>query len=85
MKRALSQFNMFETFKPISGDKVNLDGSVECEFDEKFARLFDIVILTNNKDILSKEQEQFINLYFKEADGVMSTKVEQFDKFLGGL
>ena len=85
MKRVLSQFNMFETFKPISGDKVNLDGSVECEFDEKFARLFDIVILTNNKDILSKEQEQFINLYFKEADGVMSTKVEQFDKFLGGL
>ena len=85
MKRVLSQFNMFETFKPISGDKVNLDGSVECEFDEKFARLFDIVILTNNKDILSKEQEQFINLYFKEADGVMSTKVKQFDKFLGGL
>ena len=85
MKRVLSQFNMFETFKPISGDKVNLDGSVECEFDEKFARLFDIAILTNNKDILSKEQEQFINLYFKEADGVMSTKVEQFDKFLGGL
>ena len=85
MKRVLSQFNMFETFKPISGDKVNLDGSVEWEFDEKFARLFDIAILTNNKDILSKEQEQFINLYFKEADGVMSTKVEQFDKFLGGL
>ena len=85
MKRVLSQFNMFETYKPISGDKVNLDGSVECEFDERFARLFDIAILTNNKDILSKEQEQFINLYFKEADGVMSTKVEQFDKFLGGL
>ena len=85
MKRVLSQFNMFETFKPISGDKVNLDGSVECEFDEKFARLFDIVILTNNKDILSKEQEQFITLYFKEADDVMSTKVKQFDKFLGGL
>ena len=85
MKRVLSQFNMFETFKPISGDKVNLDGSVECEFDEKFARLFDIVILTNNKDILSKEREQFINLYFKEADATMSTKVEQFDKFLGGL
>ena len=85
MKRALSQFNMFESYKPFSGDKVNLDGSVECEFDEKFARLFDIAILTNNKDILSKEQEQFINLYFKEADGIMSTKVEQFDKFLGGL
>ena len=85
MKRVLSQFNMFETFKPISGDKVNLDGSVKCEFDEKFARLFDIAILTNNKDILSKEQEQFINLYFKEADAIMSTKVEQFDKFLGGL
>lgn len=85
MKRVLSQFNMFETYKPISGDKINLDGSVECEFDERFARLFDIAILTNNKDILSKEQEQFINLYFKEADGVMSTKVEQFDKFLGGL
>ena len=85
MKRALSQFNMFESYKPIMGDKVNLDGSVEFEFDEKFARLFDIVILANNKDILSKEQEQFINLYFKEADGVMSTKVEQFDKFLGGL
>ena len=85
MKRAVSQFNMFETYKSISGDKINLDGSVECEFDERFARLFDIAILTNNKDILSKEQEQFINLYFKEADGVMSTKVEQFDKFLGGL
>ena len=85
MKRAISQFNMFESFRPISGDKVKLDGSVECEFDERFARLFDIAILTNNKDILSKEQEQFINLYFKEADGVMSAKVEQFDKFLGGL
>ena len=85
MKRVLSQFNMFETYKPMSGDKVKLDGSVEWEFDEKFARLFDIVILTNNKDILSKEQEQFINLYFKEADATMSTKVEQFDKFLGGL
>ena len=85
MKRVLSQFNMFESYKPMSGDKVNLDGSVEFEFDEKFARLFDIAILTNNKDILSKEQEQFINLYFKEADGVMSTKVKQFDKFLGGL
>lgn len=85
MKRAISQFNMFESYRPMSGDKVNLDGSVELEFDEKFARLFDIAILTNNKDILSKEQEQFINLYFKEADGVMSTKVKQFDKFLGGL
>ena len=85
MKRVLSQFNMFETYKPRSGDKVNLDGNVEFEFDEKFARLFDIAILTNNKDILSKEQEQFINLYFKEANGVMSTKVKQFDKFLGGL
>ena len=85
MKRAVSQFNMFETYKSISGDKVNLDGSVEFEFDEKFARLFDIAILTNNKDILSKEQEQFVNLYFKEADDVMSAKVKQFDKFLGGL
>ena len=85
MKRVLSQFNMFESYKPISSNKVNLDRSIECEFDEKFARLFDIAVLTNNKDILSKEQEQFINLYFKEADGVMSTKVKQFDKFLGGL
>ena len=85
MKRAISHFNMFESYKPFSGDKVNLDSSVEFEFDEKFARLFDIVILTNNKDILSKEQEQFINLYFKEADATMSTKVKQFDKFLGGL
>ena len=85
MKRALSQFNMFESYKPMSGDKVNLDGSVELEFDEKFARLFDVAIVTNNRDILSKEQEQFINLYFKEADDVMSTKVKQFDKFLGGL
>lgn len=85
MKRVLSHFNKFESYKPISGDKVNLDGSIEYEFEEKFARLLDIAILTNNKDILSKEQEQFINLYFKEADGVMSTKVDQFDKFLGGL
>ena len=85
MKRALSQFNMFETYKPMSGDKVNLDGSIELEFDEKFARLFDVAIVTNNKDILSKEQERFINLYFKEADATMSTKVKQFDKFLGGL
>ena len=85
MKRAVSHFNMFETYKPISGDKVQLDGSVEFEFDEKFARLFDIAILTNNKDILSKEQERFINLYFKEADGTMSEKIKQFDKFLGGL
>ena len=85
MKRALSHFNMFESYKPMSGDKVNLDGSIEMEFDEKFARLFDVAILTNNKDILSKEQERFINLYFKEADATMSSKVKQFDKFLGGL
>ena len=85
MKRVFSQFNMFESYNPMSGDKVNLDGSVEFEFDENFARFFDIAILTNNKDILSKEQERFINLYFKEADATMCTKVEQFDKFLGGL
>ena len=85
MKRVLSHFNLFESYKPMMGDKVNLDGSVELEFDEKFARLFDVAILTNNKDILSKEQEQFINLYFKEADATMSAKVKQFDKFLGGL
>lgn len=85
MKRVISQFNMFDSYKPLSGDKVKLDGSIEFEFDERFARLFDIAIVTNNKDILSKEQERFINLYFKEADSVMSTKVEQFDKFLGGL
>ena len=85
MKRVVSQFNLFESYKPISGVKTNLDGSIEVEFDEKFARLFDIAIVTNNKDILSKEQEQFINLYFKEADATMSAKVEQFDKFLGGL
>ena len=85
MRRVISQFNMFESYKPMSGDKVNLDGSVEFEFDEKFASSFDIVILTNNKDILSKEQERFINLYFKEADATMSSKVKQFDEFLGGL
>ena len=85
MKRAISQLNMFDSYKPMSGDKVNLDGSVEFEFDERFARLFDIAILTNNKDILSKEQERFINLYFKEADATMSSKVKQFDEFLGGL
>ena len=28
MKRTVSQFNMFETYKPMSGDKVNLDGDV---------------------------------------------------------
>ena len=85
MKRVLSQFNMFESYKPKSGDQVNFAGSAEFQFDEKFARFFAIAILTNNKDILSKEQERFINLYFKEADATMSTKVEQFDKFLGGL
>ena len=85
MKRELSHFNMFESYKPMSGDKVNLDGSIELEFDEKFARLFAGAIVTNNKDIIYKEQERFINLYFKEADATMSAKVEQFDKFLGGL
>ena len=83
--RVTSNFNMFEVYKSIARDKENLNGHIEYLFTDRFARLFDEVILTNNKDILSPEQLKMVNLYFKEADGVMSTKVEQFDRFLGGL
>ena len=83
--RVTSNFNMFEVYKSIARDKENLNGHIEYLFTDRFARLFDEVILTNNKDILSPEQLKMINLYFKEADGVMSDKIKQFDKFLGGL
>ena len=83
--RVTSNFNMFEVYKSIARDKENLNGHIEYLFTDRFARLFDEVILTNNKDILSPEQLKMINLYFKEADGVMSDKVKQLDEFLGGL
>ena len=84
-RRNISQFNMFDSYREIAGSKRNIVGSIEFEFDERFARLFDVAVLTNNMKIFSIEQEKFINLYFKEADGVMSQKVNEFDKFLGGL
>ena len=84
-RRNISQFNMFDSYREIAGSKKNIIGSIEFEFDERFARLFDVAMLTNNMKIFSIEQEKFINLYFKEADGVMSQKVNEFDKFLGGL
>lgn len=83
--RVTSNFNMFEVYKSIARDKENLNGHIEYLFTDRFARLFDEVILTNNKDILSPEQLKMVNLYFKEADGVMSDKVKQLDEFLGGL
>ena len=83
--RVTSNFNMFEVYKSIARDKENLNGHIEYLFTDRFARLFDEVILTNNKDILSPEQLKMVNLYFKEADGVMSNKVKQLDEFLGGL
>lgn len=83
--RVTSNFNMFEVYKSIARDKENLNGHIEYLFTERFARLFDEVVLTNNKDILSPEQLKMVNLYFKEADGIMSDKIKQFDKFLGGL
>ena len=83
--RVTSNFNMFEVYKSIARDKENLNGHIEYLFTDRFARLFDEVILTNNKDILSPEQLKMVNLYFKEADGVMSDKIKQLDEFLGGL
>ena len=83
--RVTSNFNMFEVYKSIARDKENLNGHIEYLFTDRFARLFDEVILTNNKDILSPEQLNMVNLYFKEADGVMSDKIKQLDEFLGGL
>jgi len=83
--RVTSNFNMFEVYKSIARDKENLNGHIEYLFTDRFARLFDEVILTNNKDILSPEQLKMINLYFKEADGTMSNKIKQLDEFLGGL
>ena len=83
--RVTSNFNTFEVYKSIARDKENLNGHIEYLFTDRFARLFDEVILTNNKDILSPEQLKMVNLYFKEANGVMSNKIKQLDEFLGGL
>ena len=83
--RQVSNFNMFEVYSTIARDKENLNGSMEYLFTERFARLFDDAVLSNNKDIFSPEQLKLVNLYFKEADGEMSDKVKQLDKFLGGL
>lgn len=83
--RVTSNFNMFEVYKSIARDKENLNGHIEYLFTERFARLFDDAVLSNNKDIFSPEQLKLVNLYFKEADGEMSDKVKQLDKFLGGL
>ena len=83
--RVTSNFNMFEVYKSIARDKENLNGHIEYLFTERFAKLFDDAVLSNNKDIFSPEQLKLVNLYFKEADGEMSDKVKQLDKFLGGL
>ena len=83
--RQVSNFNMFEVYKAIARDKENLNGNMEYLFTERFARLFDDAVLSNNKDIFSPEQLKLVNLYFKEADGEMCDKVKQLDKFLGGL
>ena len=83
--RVTSNFNAFEVYKSIARDKENLNGHIEYLFTDRFARLFDDAVLSNNKDIFSPEQLKLVNLYFKEADGEMSDKVKQLDKFLGGL
>ena len=83
--RTTSNFSMFEAYKSMSRDKENLDGSMEYLFTERFARLFDDAVLSNNKDIFSPEQLKMVNAYFKEADGIMSPKIKQLDEFLGGL
>ena len=84
-ERKVSNYNMFDTYKSIARDKEGLNGSMEYIFTERFARLFDDAILTNNKDILSPEQLSMINTYFAEADGVLGSKSKQLDEFLGGL
>ena len=83
--RVTSNFNTFDVYKSIARDKENLDGSMEYLFTERFVRLFDDAVLSNNKDIFSPEQLKMVNAYFKEADGAMSHKIKQLDKFLGGL
>ena len=83
--RVTSNFNMFEVYKSIARDKENLNGHIEYLFTERFARLFDDAVLSNNKDIFSPEQLKMVNAYFKEADGIMSPKIKQLDEFLGGL
>lgn len=84
-ERKISNYNMFHTYKSIARDKEGLNGSMSYIFTERFARLFDDAVLTNNKDILSPEQLAMVNTYFTEADGVMGDKSKQLDEFLGGL
>ena len=79
-----SRFNAFHSYKDIASDKETLNGSIEYLFTDRFANLLDEVIVTNNKDLLSKEQMKMIDTYFSEADtGALSNKSEQLDKFLG--
>ena len=65
--RVTSNFNMFEVYKSIARDKENLNGHIEYLFTDRFARLSDDAVLSNNKDIFSPEQLKLVNLYFKEA------------------
>lgn len=84
-ERKFSNYNMFQTYKSFARDKEGLNGSMSYVFTDRFARLFDDAVLTNNKDIFSPEQLAMVNTYFTEADGVMGSKSKQLDEFLGGL
>lgn len=84
--RKLSVNSLFETYKSFARDKENLNGDLELVFIERIARLFDDVILSNNLDILSKEQLTMFRRYLTEADtGLTSKDLKQLDEYLGGL
>lgn len=84
--RKLSVNSLFETYKSFARDKENLNGDLELVFIERIARLFDDVMLSNNLDILSKEQLTMFRRYLTEADtGLTSKDLKQLDEYLGGL
>lgn len=79
----ISNYSMYDMYKAASRTQENVLGSMDFFYTDEFVLIFSEFIIQDNKWLLSKEQQVYIERYFTEADGQLSSEMLQLDKFLG--
>ena len=72
--------------------QVSILGDTQFKFTDNFANIVNLMVMSNNRYLFTKEQEKFFREFLVEAEKVtagqigvdeMTNKMQQFNTFLG--
>lgn len=78
-----TKFHEAEQGKATHRQYEDLEGNSVSIFTDNLIKVLDTAIMSNNKHLLTKEQEAYFIRYCTEADSTLSPEMVQFDTFLG--